>query len=116
MSLRLSFYPSLVSAAEPLSAEELRSGRAARRRQNDNLAADRNAPVKIDDVLVEEADTAAGRGKPDGPWIVGTVDAVKGIDAVLIEVERARTQGILRPTRHAFRPRRSIGIAGNHLL
>src|SRR5690606_28677230 len=70
-------------------------------RQDGDPGAERHAIVKVDDVLVEQPDAARRHSAPDRRRIAGTVNAVQRVAPVLIEVEGARTEGVLGTARHA---------------
>src|SRR5688572_22029476 len=64
--------------------------------QDDDLRVERHAPIKIDDVLIQQSDTARGNHRADGPGLHRAVKTIKRVAAVSIKVERTRPQRILR--------------------
>src|SRR4026208_1860115 len=65
-----------------------------RRSPHDDLGADGDATVEVDDVLVEKADAARGDVATDGAGLVGAVDAVERVAPTFIEIKCTGTQGI----------------------
>src|SRR3954451_22862081 len=77
------------------------------RLHHDDLGADIDAAVEIDDVLVAHADAARGDVGADGPGFVGAVDTVKR----RAEIHRARAERIFRA---AFHVPGQVGTACDH--
>jgi hypothetical protein len=59
--------------------------------------------VKLHDVVIDQPDAARGGRGPDRPGLRRSVDAQHAVRAAPVEVERARTQRVVRPARHAAR-------------
>src|SRR5262249_34150985 len=76
--------------------------------QHDHFAADVDAVVEVDDVLVDHADAARGDPAPDGRGSVGAVDAIDGAT----QIHGAGTERILWASGHEAR---QIGLALQHL-
>src|SRR6195952_757783 len=74
---------------------------------HDDLGADADAAVEIDDVLVAHPDAARGDVGADGPGLVGAVDAIERRS----QIHRARAERILRT---AFHVPRQIRTARQH--
>ena len=77
-------------------------------RQHHDLRTDVSPVIKIDHILVEQADAARGHEAADGLGRVGAVNAIDGV----AKIHRARAEGIARAARHEAR---QIGLALDHL-
>lgn len=74
-----------------------------------------HSAVKIDDVLVQEPYAASGYRFADRSRIVGAVDAVIGVNTILVHVERTRAHGIARSAIDTIAIARILlGIAFDH--
>src|SRR5204863_5856190 len=75
---------------------------------NHNLGADRYAFVQVDDVIVDQPETARRDGAADRLRLVGAVNAVDGA----AEIERAGAERVAGTAGHEAR---QVGLAGDHL-
>ena len=60
-----------------------------------HMRADRDAVVEINDVLVEQANAAAGNGLADGFRLGGAVQPEKGVVTVAVEIKGAGAERIV---------------------
>src|SRR5215831_4252064 len=74
-------------------------------RQHHNRSAELHPAVEVDNVLVGEAYAARRDGLANVFRLIGTMDTVQRILAIGIEIEGARTHGVLRATGHIRRQR-----------
>src|ERR1700733_15373315 len=77
-------------------------------RQHNDLRAEVNPAIEVNDVLIEHPDAATRRAATDRRRLVGSVDGIDGAAAIL----RSSTQGIAATARHEAR---QLGLARNHL-
>src|SRR6185437_16237697 len=59
------------------------------------MGAERNPVVKVDDVLVEQANAAGRNGVADALRLVGAVQAEEGVVAIAVEIKRAGAERIV---------------------
>src|SRR5579883_52633 len=101
--------PAKADEAAPASAASAKAKRRrlgpmaislkARRLLDDDAGSDRHAVVKIDDVVVDQAEAARRDGVADRLRLIGAVDAIDG----LAKVERPRAERIAWPAGHEAR-------------
>src|SRR4029077_9531497 len=65
------------------------------------MGADRHAIIKVDDVLIEQADTARGHRLTDALRLGGAMQTKESVVAVAIQIKRAGTEWIFRAAIHA---------------
>src|SRR5690606_3198512 len=68
---------------------------------HNHAGADRHAGIEIEDVLIHQAHAARGDVGADRIGLGRAVQTIEGVGAVLIEIERTRTERIAGATFHA---------------
>ena len=71
--------------------------------KDDDRRAERNAIVKIDDVLIEQANAAARDRTANGRRFVGAVYSKITVAVADIKIERPRAERVLKTAGHASR-------------
>src|SRR5690606_19445514 len=74
-----------------------------------------DAAVEVDDVLVDEPHAARRHRLADRPPFRRAVDAVAGVAAVLVDIERAGAERVGQATGLAVLPFHQFGLALDHL-
>src|SRR5208282_2385341 len=83
--------------------------------QDHDRRADRNAVVKIDDVLIEQADASAGHLIADRIRLVRSVEAEVGVLIAAVEIKRSRSQRIADAARQPVHVVRIDRHSANHV-
>ena len=83
--------PGLLASAESLELSN-----------NQHRSAYGSSVVKVDDVVIRQANAAVRDRRSYQPWLVGTMQTELGVMAALVEVEGARTKRVVLPAGHAI--------------
>src|SRR5262249_43584394 len=83
--------------------------------EDDYLRSKLHPGIKIDDILIDHADTPGRDGLADTIWLRGSVNAVSCVFPVFEQIERTRAKRIADAAFHAFGPFRvACWLSGNH--
>jgi len=63
---------------------------------DDNAGAHGHAAKELEYILVQHTDAAGGRGLADAPGLIGAMDAVQRVDAILEQIEGAGAERVFR--------------------